>query len=435
MTDRWAISQIRGREILDSRGNPTVETEVTLENGVTGRAAVPSGASTGVHEARELRDEERPLRYGGKGVQGAVERVNGELAALLRGWNVLDQAGLDRAMVLRDGTPDKGRLGANAILSVSLAAARAAAKAVGLPLYRYLGGAGAGRMPMPMMNILNGGAHAANNVEIQEFMVVPVGAPNFQEGLHMCSRIFHALKDVLIRRGTPSVGVGDEGGYAPNLASDEAALEAILAAGEQADYQPGQDFQIALDCAVSGWYDREGDRYVTEKSGKVLSREELLERWQNYTARYPIYSIEDGMGEDDWPGWKAMTAQLGRTVQLVGDDLFVTNPERLRVGIGQGAANAILIKPNQIGTLSETLETIALAKAAGYGVVLSHRSGETTDSFLADLAVAAGCGQIKAGAPSRGERVVKYNRLLAIEEELSCPTFGPPLLLNWSEQA
>ena len=435
MTDRWAISQIRGREILDSRGNPTVETEVTLENGVTGRAAVPSGASTGVHEARELRDEEQPLRYGGKGVRGAVDRVNGELAALLRGWNVLDQAGLDRAMILRDGTPDKGRLGANAILSVSLAAARAAAQAVGLPLYRYLGGAGANRMPMPMMNILNGGAHAANTVEIQEFMVVPVGAPNFQEGLHLCSRIFHALKEVLIKRGTPSVGVGDEGGYAPNLASDEAALEAILAAGEQAGYKPGQEFQIALDCAVSGWYDREGDRYVTEKSGKVLSREALLERWQNYTARYPIYSIEDGMGEDDWPGWKAMTVQLGRTVQLVGDDLFVTNPERLRVGIGQGAANAILIKPNQIGTLSETLETIALAKAAGYGVVLSHRSGETTDPFLADLAVAADCGQIKAGAPSRGERVVKYNRLLAIEEELSRPSFGPPLLLNWSEQA
>ena len=435
MTDRWAISQIRGREILDSRGNPTVETEVTLENGVTGRAAVPSGASTGVHEARELRDEEQPLRYGGKGVRGAVDRVNGELAALLRGWNVLDQAGLDRAMILRDGTPDKGRLGANAILSVSLAAARAAAQAVGLPLYRYLGGAGANRLPMPMMNILNGGAHAANNVEIQEFMVVPVGAPNFQEGLHLCSRIFHALKEVLMKRGTPTVGVGDEGGYAPNLASDEAALEAILAAGEQAGYKPGQEFQIALDCAVSGWYDREGDRYVTEKSGKVLSREALLERWQNYTARYPIYSIEDGMGEDDWPGWKAMTVQLGRTVQLVGDDLFVTNPERLRVGIGQGAANAILIKPNQIGTLSETLETIALAKAAGYGVVLSHRSGETTDPFLADLAVAADCGQIKAGAPSRGERVVKYNRLLAIEEELSRPSFGPPLLLNWSEQA
>lgn len=435
MTDKWAISQIKGREILDSRGNPTVETEVTLENGVTGKAAVPSGASTGVHEARELRDEEHPLRYGGKGVRGAVDRVNGELADLLKGWNVLDQAGLDRAMILRDGTPDKGRLGANAILSVSLAVARAAAQAVGLPLYRYLGGAGASRMPMPMMNILNGGAHAANNVEIQEFMVVPVGAPNFQEGLHMCSRIFHTLKDVLVGRGTPSVGVGDEGGYAPNLASDEAALESILAAGEQAGYKPGQEFQIALDCAVSGWYDREGDRYVTEKSGKVLSREELLERWQNYTARYPIYSIEDGMGEDDWPGWKAITAQLGRTVQLVGDDLFVTNPERLRVGIGQGAANAILIKPNQIGTLSETLETIALAKAAGYGVVLSHRSGETTDPFLADLAVASGCGQIKAGAPSRGERVVKYNRLLEIEEELGRPTFGPPLMVSWAERA
>lgn len=435
MAEKWAISQIRGREILDSRGNPTVETEVTLENGVTGRAAVPSGASTGAHEARELRDEADPLRYGGKGVRGAVERVNGELADLLKGWNVLDQAGLDRAMIRRDGTPDKGRIGANAILSVSLAAARAAAQALGLPLYRYLGGAGAGRMPMPMMNILNGGAHAANNVEIQEFMVVPVGAPSFQEGLHMCTRIFHALKNVLIGRGTPSVGVGDEGGYAPNLASDEAALESILEAGEQAGYKPGKEFQIALDCAVSGWYDREGDRYVPEKSGKVLSREELLERWQKYAARYPIYSIEDGMGEDDWPGWKSMTAQLGRTVQLVGDDLFVTNPERLRMGIGQGAANAILIKPNQIGTLSETMETIALAKAAGYGVVLSHRSGETTDPFLADLAVAADCGQIKAGAPSRGERVVKYNRLLEIEEELSHPTFGPQLTVSWAHRS
>ena len=255
MAEKWAIRQIRGREILDSRGNPTVETEVTLENGVTGRAAVPSGASTGAHEARELRDEADPLRYGGKGVRGAVERVNGELADLLKGWNVLDQTGLDRAMILRDGTPDKGRIGANAILSVSLAAARAASQALGLPLYRYLGGVGAGRMPMPMMNILNGGAHAANNAEIQEFMVVPVGAPNFQEGLHMCTRIFHALKNVLIGRGTPSVGVGDEGGYAPNLASDESALESILEAGEQAGYKPGREFQIALDCAVSGWYD------------------------------------------------------------------------------------------------------------------------------------------------------------------------------------
>ena len=431
MTEQWAISRIRGREILDSRGNPTVETEVTLENGVTGRAAVPSGASTGVHEARELRDAENPLRYGGKGVQGAVERVNGELADLLRGWNVLDQAGLDRAMVRRDGAPDKGRLGANAILSVSLAAARAAAAAAGLPLYRYLGGPGAVRLPLPMMNILNGGAHAANNVEIQEFMVVPVGAASFREGLHLCVQVFHALKAVLAEQGTPAAGVGDEGGYAPNLASDEAALEAILAAGERAGYAPGRDFRIALDCAVSDWYNPKEDRYVMKKSGQAFRGEELLERWQSYADRYPICSIEDGMGEDDWSGWQALTARLGGRVQLVGDDLFVTNPERLRAGIGQRAANAILIKPNQIGTLSETLETVALAKAAGYGVVLSHRSGETTDPFLADLAVAAGCGQIKAGAPSRGERVVKYNRLLAIEAELNAPAFGPLLPVGW----
>ena len=292
MTEQWAISRIRGREILDSRGNPTVETEVTLENGITGRAAVPSGASTGVHEARELRDAENPLRYGGKGVQGAVERVNGELADLLRGWNVLDQVGLDRAMVRRDGTPDKGRLGANAILSVSLAAARAAAAAAGLPLYRYLGGPGAVRLPLPMMNILNGGAHAANNVEIQEFMVVPVGAASFREGLHLCVQVFHALKAVLAEQGTPAAGVGDEGGYAPNLASDEAALEAILAAGERAGYAPGRDFRIALDCAVSDWYNPKEDRYVMKKSGQAFRGEELLERWQSYADRYPICSIE-----------------------------------------------------------------------------------------------------------------------------------------------
>ena len=318
------------------------------------------------------------------------------------GWNVLDQVGLDRAMVRRDGTPDKGRLGANAILSVSLAAARAAAAAAGLPLYRYLGGPGAVRLPLPMMNILNGGAHAANNVEIQEFMVVPVGAASFREGLHLCVQVFHALKAVLAEQGTPAAGVGDEGGYAPNLASDEAALEAILAAGERAGYAPGRDFRIALDCAVSDWYNPKEDRYVMKKSGQAFRGEELLERWQSYADRYPICSIEDGMGEDDWSGWQALTARLGAGLQLVGDDLFVTNPERLRTGIGQRAANAILIKPNQIGTLSETLETVALAKAAGYGVVLSHRSGETTDPFLADLAVAAGCGQIKAGAPAGG---------------------------------
>lgn len=424
MGKQWAISQVTAREILDSRGNPTVEAEVTLENGVSGRASVPSGASTGTHEAWELRDGD-PLRYDGKGVRSAVSWVKGELATMLRGRDGLDQAGLDRAMVVQDGTPNKHRFGANAILGVSLAAARAGAHATGLPLYRYLGGVSTNRMPLPMMNILNGGAHASNNVELQEFMVVPVGAASFQEGLELCTRIFHALKPVLAERGTPAAGVGDEGGYAPNLDSDEAALEAILAAGERAGCQPGRDFQIALDCAVSGWYDWEKDRYVLKKSQAILSRTELLERWQDYAERYPICSIEDGMAEDDWGGWQDLTQRLGGRIQLVGDDLFVTNPDRLRTGIEKKAANAILIKPNQIGTLSETMETIAMAKSAGYGVVLSHRSGETTDPFLADLAVASGCGQIKAGAPSRGERVAKYNRLLAIEEELTRPDFGP----------
>lgn len=423
MENQWIIQTISAREILDSRGNPTVETTVTLENGACGRAAVPSGASTGAHEAVELRDKD-PLRYDGKGVLGALDRVK-ELNTVLHGWAVLDQAGLDRAMIAEDGTPDKHRFGANAILSVSLAAARAGAHAVGLPLYQYLGGVNVNRLPLPMMNILNGGAHAANNVELQEFMVVPVGAGSFREGLHWCVRIFHALKSVLAERGTPAAGVGDEGGYAPDLDSDEAALEAILAAGERAGYEPGRDFQIALDCAVAEWYDREQDCYVLRKSGQSLTRAELLERWQSYARRYPICSIEDGMGEDDWAGWQALTEELGERVQLVGDDLFVTKRDRLFTGIVQKAANAILIKPNQIGTITETIETIDLAKSAGYGVVLSHRSGETTDPFLADLAVATSCGQIKAGAPSRGERVVKYNRLLAIEDQLSRPTFGP----------
>lgn len=416
MNEQWRIAHIDAREILDSRGNPTIETTVTLAGGVQGTASVPSGASTGAHEAVELRDGD-PRRYGGKGVRKAVEHVRTELNQALKGWDVREQTGLDRVMLELDGTENKGRLGANAILSVSLAAARTAALAAGLPLYQYLGGVGRSRMPLPMMNILNGGAHAANNLEVQEFMVVPVGAWTFAQALHLCSRIFHTLKSTLAELGTPAQGVGDEGGYAPNLPSDEAAIEAILKAGEQAGYRPGVDFCLALDCAASEWAGETG--YVLTKSGQALSREALLERWQSWASRYPICSIEDGAGEEDWTGWQTLTRQLGGQMQLVGDDLFVTNPARLARGIQQGAANAVLIKPNQIGTLTETMETIALAQSAGYGVVLSHRSGETCDPFLADLAVAAGCGQIKAGAPSRGERVAKYNRLLAIER--ACP--------------
>ncbi len=416
MNEQWRIAHIDAREILDSRGNPTIETTVTLESGAKGNASVPSGASTGAHEAVELRDGD-PKRYGGKGVRKAVEHVRTELNQALKGWDVREQISLDRAMLELDGTENKGRLGANAILSVSLAAARTAALAAGLPLYEYLGGVGRSRMPLPMMNILNGGAHAANNLEVQEFMVVPVGVEDFVQALHLCSRIFHTLKSTLAELGTPAQGVGDEGGYAPNLPSDEAAIEAILKAGEQAGYRPGEDFCIALDCAASEWAGETG--YVLTKSGQALSREALLERWQSWASRYPICSIEDGAGEEDWTGWQTLTRQLGGQMQLVGDDLFVTNPARLARGIQLGAANAVLIKPNQIGTLTETMETIALAQSAGYGVVLSHRSGETCDPFLADLAVAAGCGQIKAGAPSRGERVAKYNRLLAIER--ACP--------------
>lgn len=422
MNEQWRIAHIDAREILDSRGNPTIETTVTLESGAQGTASVPSGASTGAHEAVELRDGD-PRRYGGKGVRKAVEYVRTELDQALKGWDVREQTDLDRAMIQLDGTENKGRLGANAILSVSLAAARTAAQTAGLPLYQYLGGVGRSRMPLPMMNILNGGAHAANNLEVQEFMVVPVGAKTFAQALHLCSHIFHTLKSTLAELGTPAQGVGDEGGYAPNLPSDEAAIEAILKAGEQAGYRPGEDFCLALDCAASEWASETG--YTLTKSGQTLSREALLERWQSWAGRYPICSIEDGAGEEDWAGWQTLTRQLGDKIQLVGDDLFVTNPARLAHGIRQGAANAVLIKPNQIGTLTETMETIALAQSAGYGVVLSHRSGETCDPFLADLAVAAGCGQIKAGAPSRGERVAKYNRLLAIEAAQQLVPFGP----------
>lgn len=421
MTQPWRIARINAREILDSRGNPTIETCVTLADGTQGIASVPSGASTGAQEAVELRDGDSN-RYEGKGVRRAIDHVETELNQALRGWDVREQAGLDHAMIQLDGTERKERLGANAILSVSLAAARGAAQAARLPLYRYLGGVGRGRMPLPMMNILNGGAHAANNLEVQEFMVVPVGAKTFAQALHLCSRVFHTLKTTLAELGTPAQGVGDEGGYAPDLPSDEAAIQAILKAGEQAGYQAGKDFAIALDCAASEW--ATGTGYVLTKAKRPLSQEALLERWQDWAKKYPICSIEDGVGEEDWEGWRTLTQRLGGQLQLVGDDLFVTNANRLRQGIQMGAANAVLIKPNQIGTLTETMETIALAQTAGYGIVLSHRSGETCDSFLADLAAATGCGQIKAGAPSRGERVVKYNRLLAIEREDPNLPFG-----------
>jgi enolase len=415
------IEQIRAREILDSRGNPTVEADVVLDTGAAGRAAVPSGASTGEHEAVELRDGDKG-RYLGKGVQNAVQNANGELAGALQGHDAYDQVGLDRAMIELDGTPNKGRLGANAILAVSLAAARAAANDCGLPLYRYLGGPLATMLPVPMMNILNGGAHAANNVDFQEFMVMPVGASSFREGLRMGTEVFHALKKVLSGQ-KKSTSVGDEGGFAPDLATNEEALEVILQAIDQAGYRAGDDLVLALDVAASELY-RDG-AYVFHKSTQERkSAAEMVEFYRGWTEEYPIRSIEDGLAEDDWAGWKALTTGLPG-VQLVGDDLFVTNTERLARGIQEGIANAILIKVNQIGTLTETLEAIEMARAAGYAAVMSHRSGETEDTFIADLAVATGVGQIKTGSASRTDRVAKYNQLLRIEEELGAAARYP----------
>jgi len=415
------IEQIRAREILDSRGNPTVEADVILDTGAAGRAAVPSGASTGEHEAVELRDGDKG-RYVGKGVQNAVQNANGELAGALQGHDAYDQVGLDRAMIELDGTPNKSRLGANAILAVSLAAARAAANDCGLPLYRYLGGPLANLLPVPMMNILNGGAHAANNVDFQEFMVMPVGASSFREGLRMGTEVFHALKKVLSSQ-KKSTSVGDEGGFAPDLATNEEALEVILQAIDQAGYRAGDDLVLALDVAASELY-RDG-AYVFHKSTQERkSAAEMVEFYRGWTEEYPIRSIEDGLAEDDWEGWKALTTGLPG-VQLVGDDLFVTNTERLARGIREGIANAILIKVNQIGTLTETLEAIEMARAAGYRAVMSHRSGETEDTFIADLAVATGVGQIKTGSASRTDRVAKYNQLLRIEEELGAAARYP----------
>jgi enolase len=408
------IARVQGREILDSRGNPTVEVDVVLESGQFGRAAVPSGASTGAHEAVELRDGDKS-RYSGKGVLKAVGHVNEEIAAALRGADATDQRGIDERLINLDGTANKSRLGANAVLGASLAAARAAALAAGQPLYRYLAAGGELVMPVPMMNILNGGRHAQTKVDFQEFMVVPAGAPSFSEGLRWGAEVFHALKDILHQRGL-STGQGDEGGFAPELDANEDAMRLLVEAIERSGHQPGRDLFIALDPAASEFY-REG-HYELTGEGRSLEAGELIDRWAGWIDRYPVISIEDGLAEDDWEGWRLLTSRLGKRVQLVGDDIFVTNVVRLRRGIENGIANSILIKVNQIGTLTETLETMATARGAGYSTVISHRSGETEDTFIADLAVATGAGQIKTGAPSRSERVAKYNRLLRIEEEV-----------------
>jgi len=409
------IGEIVARQVLDSRGNPTVEAEVRLVSGTVGRAIVPSGASTGEHEAVELRDGDKK-RYLGKGVLKAIANVNSEIAGALANFNAADQGALDRKMIDLDGTKNKGRLGANAILAVSMAAARAAANEYGLPLYRYLGGAAANTLPVPMMNILNGGAHADNNVDFQEFMVMPVGAPSFSEALRWGAEVFHTLKEVLKKRGY-NTAVGDEGGFAPSVKSNVEAIEVVLEAIQQAGYKPGEQISIALDPAASELY-KDG-KYVFKKSDKsAKSSEEMVRYWAKWAKDYPIVSIEDGLAEDDWDGWAMLTKELGGKIQLVGDDLFVTNVERLQMGIDQGIANSILIKVNQIGTVSETLDAIELARRNAYTSVISHRSGESEDTFIADLAVATGAGQIKTGSASRTDRVAKYNQLLRIEEAL-----------------
>jgi len=416
------ISDIRAREILDSRGNPTVEADVTLVSGSFGRAAVPSGASTGGHEAVELRDGDVD-RYLGRGVQQAVQSVEERIAPALVGMSAADQVAIDRAMVELDGTSNKGKLGANAILAVSLAVARAAADEVGLPLYRYIGGPMARTLPVPMMNILNGGAHATNTVDVQEFMVVPVGATSFAEALRMGAEVFHALKKVLVKRKL-STGVGDEGGFAPDLANDEEALRVVIEAIESAGYAPGREIALALDVAASELFAK-GSYTFRKSGGGTKSAAGMIELYQSWVEAYPIVSIEDGLAEDDWDGWAQLTAALGDRVQLVGDDLFVTSTERLARGIAEDVANAVLIKVNQIGTLTETLEAIELARGNGYQSVISHRSGETEDTFIADLAVATGAGQIKTGSASRTDRVAKYNQLLRIEEQLGAAAEYP----------
>jgi enolase len=416
------ILGVLGRQILDSRGNPTVEVEVELASGGWGRAAVPSGASTGTFEAVELRDGGEA--YGGKGVLKAVGYVNGEISDLLVGVDATDQREVDRLMIEADGTPNKGRFGANAILGTSLAVAKAAADSLGLPLYRYLGGVNTHVLPVPMMNILNGGKHADNNVDLQEFMCVPVGAASYSDGLRMSVEVFHSLRKVLAGRGL-SVAVGDEGGFAPNLASNEDAIKVILEAVEKAGYSPGVDIAIALDPAASEFFGTGKGAYVLASENRTLTSQEMAAYYADLCARYPIVSIEDGMAEEDWEGWAALTKLVGDSVQLVGDDLFVTNVDRLKKGIERGVANSILIKLNQIGTLTETLDTISLAHRAGYTAVVSHRSGETEDSTIADLVVATNAGQIKTGAPCRGERTAKYNQLLRIEEELGDLAYYP----------
>ena len=417
MKPNQMIQKIIGREILDSRGNPTIEVDVVLESGIIGRASVPSGASTGIYEAHELRDADAS-RYLGKGVSKAVQNINQEICPALIGKSVLDQSAIDRIMIELDGTPNKSRLGANAILGVSLATAKAAAAALGLSLYRYIGGSNAKVLPVPMMNILNGGAHATNNVDIQEFMIMPVSAGSWKEALQRAAEVFHTLKLVLKENQIPVTGVGDEGGYAPMLKKDEDALSLIVSAIERAGYMPGKDFMIAIDAASSEWYNEEQGIYKLPKSGKVLNRQQMVARWQRLVNKYPIISLEDGMAEIDWLGWEMLTKALGKQIQLVGDDLFVTNTKRLEEGIKKKVGNSILIKVNQIGTLTETLDAIAMAHRAGYTAIVSHRSGETEDTTIADLAVATNAAQIKSGAPSRSDRVAKYNQLLRIEEEL-----------------
>ena len=410
------IEKVIGREILDSRGNPTVEAEVHLANGIIGRAAAPSGASTGEFEALELRDKDKK-RYGGKGVLKAVENINTVINNALHGMDASDIYAVDGAMITADGTKDKSRLGANAILAVSIASAKAAAQALELPLYKFLGGINANRLPVPMMNILNGGAHAANTVDVQEFMIMPVGAGSFREALRQCAEVFHALASILKSKGL-ATSVGDEGGFAPDLSSDEEAIEYILEAIKKAGYEPGCDFMIAMDAASSEWKGKRKGEYILPKAGTQYTSAELIEHWKYLVEKYPIISIEDALDENDWEGWQLLTKELGHKVQLVGDDLFVTNTERLAQGIQYGCGNSILIKLNQIGSVSETLEAIKMAHKAGYTAVTSHRSGETEDTTIADLAVALNTCQIKTGAPSRSERVAKYNQLLRIEEQL-----------------
>ena len=417
------IEKVIGREIVDSRGNPTVEAQVKLSDGTIARGAAPSGASTGEFEALELRDQD-PGRFQGKGVLRAVENINTVICDTLKGMCADDIYAIDQAMIRADGTGDKSRLGANAILAVSIACARAAAASMDVPLYRFLGGVSGNRLPVPMMNILNGGAHAANTVDVQEFMIMPAGAPSFREGLRWCTEVFHALAALLKRKGL-ATSVGDEGGFAPDLGSDEEAIQYILEAVKKAGYEPGKDFVLAMDAASSEWKGEKKGEYVLPKCGQKFTSAQLVEHWKDLCERYPIYSIEDGLDEEDWEGWQMMTKELGGRVQLVGDDLFVTNTERLAKGISLGCGNSILIKLNQIGSVSETLEAIKLAHKAGYTAISSHRSGETEDTTIADLAVALNTCQIKTGAPSRSERVAKYNQLLRIEEELGASACYP----------